>query len=315
MRGIIIIGDVCTVGGWWCRGGGWGLVSAKCVLFLDTFSCTDHNRNCIVSTNCLQATVQLPGKLSQLCIWQWNCHSSAPGSETVTALHLAVKLSQLCTWQWNCHSSATGSETVTALHLAVKLSQLRFCVQVLERRWEKERERGGSESLLTSFADDFGRVNSAVCTARHKSSQENFTKTTLLSKQIFWPDQADACFSWIATRKKCCFTSTETVGLLGTGAQDGHLNFHTAPELWIASQSPFLYVWFTLVDSTGRLVAAMNLAIQYSSPLVPYSLLCSVEVAHVHQSPLSHWWFQKEIVLPPPCLLFWPLAGNLGHLT
>ena len=31
---------------------------------------------------------------------------------------------------------------------------------------------------------------------------------------------------------KCCFTSTETVGLLGTGAQDGHLDFHTAPELW-----------------------------------------------------------------------------------
>ena len=30
---------------------------------------------------------------------------------------------------------------------------------------------------------------------------------------------------------ECCFTSTETAGLLGTGAQDGHLNFHTAPEL------------------------------------------------------------------------------------
>ena len=29
----------------------------------------------------------------------------------------------------------------------------------------------------------------------------------------------------------CCFTSTETVGLLGTGAQDGHLDFHTAPGL------------------------------------------------------------------------------------
>ena len=26
---------------------------------------------------------------------------------------------------------------------------------------------------------------------------------------------------------KCCFTSTETVGLLGTGAQDVHLDFHT----------------------------------------------------------------------------------------
>ena len=30
---------------------------------------------------------------------------------------------------------------------------------------------------------------------------------------------------------KCCFTSTETVGLLGTGAQDVHLDFHTAPEV------------------------------------------------------------------------------------
>ena len=29
---------------------------------------------------------------------------------------------------------------------------------------------------------------------------------------------------------QCCFTSTETVGLLGTGAQDVHLDFHTAPE-------------------------------------------------------------------------------------
>ena len=31
---------------------------------------------------------------------------------------------------------------------------------------------------------------------------------------------------------KCCFTSTEIVGLLGTGAQDGHLDFHTVRELW-----------------------------------------------------------------------------------
>ena len=30
---------------------------------------------------------------------------------------------------------------------------------------------------------------------------------------------------------QCCFTSAETVGLLGTGAQDVHLDFHTAPEL------------------------------------------------------------------------------------
>ena len=31
---------------------------------------------------------------------------------------------------------------------------------------------------------------------------------------------------------KRCVRSTETVGLLGAGAQDGHLDFRTAPELW-----------------------------------------------------------------------------------
>ena len=36
---------------------------------------------------------------------------------------------------------------------------------------------------------------------------------------------------FLAELVECCFTSTETVGLLGTGAQDGHLDFHTAPEL------------------------------------------------------------------------------------
>ena len=42
----------------------------------------------------------------------------------------------------------------------------------------------------------------------------------------------------VALGLSCCmrthvvevFTSTETVGLLGTGAQDVHLDFHTAPE-------------------------------------------------------------------------------------
>ena len=33
---------------------------------------------------------------------------------------------------------------------------------------------------------------------------------------------------------QCSFTSTETVGLLGTGAQYIHLDFHTEPELCAA---------------------------------------------------------------------------------
>ena len=36
---------------------------------------------------------------------------------------------------------------------------------------------------------------------------------------------------------KCCFTSTETVGLLGMGAQDSHLDFHTTPVLCVQDES------------------------------------------------------------------------------
>ena len=38
-------------------------------------------------------------------------------------------------------------------------------------------------------------------------------------------------------RLKGCFKSAETMGLLGMGAQDVHLNFHTAHELWAAAVS------------------------------------------------------------------------------
>ena len=37
--------------------------------------------------------------------------------------------------------------------------------------------------------------------------------------------------TYIIRLAEYCFTSTETVGLIGTGAQDGHLNFQSAPEL------------------------------------------------------------------------------------
>ena len=44
-------------------------------------------------------------------------------------------------------------------------------------------------------------------------------------------EQVRLVTEWKRCMVECCFTSTETVGLLGTGAQDGHLVFHTAPEL------------------------------------------------------------------------------------
>ena len=43
-------------------------------------------------------------------------------------------------------------------------------------------------------------------------------------------DKKGIAIIWIMLAE-CCFTSTETVGLLGTGAQYGHLDFYTVPEL------------------------------------------------------------------------------------
>ena len=45
------------------------------------------------------------------------------------------------------------------------------------------------------------------------------------------------------------FTSTETVDLLGTGAQDVHLDFHTAPEL-SPSLSLFLMIILMVLVTT-----------------------------------------------------------------
>ena len=42
---------------------------------------------------------------------------------------------------------------------------------------------------------------------------------------------------------ECCFTSTETAGLLGAGAQDGQLDSHTAPDLCpLGGQELFDYI-------------------------------------------------------------------------
>ena len=49
------------------------------------------------------------------------------------------------------------------------------------------------------------------------------TEVAVLNDQ---PDRLTLESSWL----KSCFMSTETVGLLGTRAQDVHLDFHTAPE-------------------------------------------------------------------------------------
>ena len=50
------------------------------------------------------------------------------------------------------------------------------------------------------------------------------------------PQLSTAPELWRVGWLKRCFTSTETVGLLGTRAQDVHLDFHAAPGLCLLSR-------------------------------------------------------------------------------
>ena len=50
---------------------------------------------------------------------------------------------------------------------------------------------------------------------------------------------------------ECCFTSTETMDLLGTVAQDGHLDFHTALEPRSFPGPLALYNWVRCLDLQG----------------------------------------------------------------
>ena len=102
------------------------------------------------------------------------------------------------------------------------------------------------EHVTFDFCSDLENVGECLCTPENSTTQKlsiiivintknltirKFEKQLVIESCPFnctgSPQDIRGC--WL----KCCFTSTETVGLLGLGAQgqDDHLNFHAAPEL------------------------------------------------------------------------------------
>ena len=61
---------------------------------------------------------------------------------------------------------------------------------------------------------------------------------------------------------ECCFTCTKTVGLLGTGTQDGHLDLHTAPVLYAETVERHLFLvpaWCLAVAVVKEMIAQVPL--------------------------------------------------------
>ena len=87
--------------------------------------------------------------------------------------------------------------------------------------------------MTVLFPTDFQTLNS------HKQDEKHDLKKTKKQNVVrlfffFFPPpflSSEPVVLLQVRLAECCFTSTETLGLLGTGAQDGRLDFHTAPEL------------------------------------------------------------------------------------
>ena len=71
-------------------------------------------------------------------------------------------------------------------------------------------------------------LDHAVCCASAASSGRSLH---LIISQLRTKCSSSNCPNHVNIVVECCYTSTETVGVLGTRAQDGHLNFYTAPEI------------------------------------------------------------------------------------
>ena len=124
-------------------------------------------------------------------------------------------------------------------------------------------------------------------------------------------------FRWLSWAERC-FTSTETVGLLGTGAQDGHFDFHTVPELWRCAASLVTAMYHPVghydvppcwsLRCTILLVATMYRLSgrawrQPTSQASPWSLQCTASLEVILQwlnFAVLNWGWQPQ----QPCLLF-----------
>ena len=126
---------------------------------------------------------------------------------------------------WNSLTSPS-SKTKTAFS-PLKPTYLPFQHGLQHRGQHGHEDVGplGGEGLQHQLHDAQDEHDALCLEVRHQIGQGGRQHAGVLLKQsgIF------GFSSWL----KCCFTSTETLGLLGTGAQDAHLDFHTAPELQV----------------------------------------------------------------------------------
>ena len=119
-------------------------------------------------------------------------------------------------------------------------------------------------------------------------------------------------------RCKCCFsyeiTSTETVGLLGTAMTlEGHLDFHTALELWtpVSVQMRFSFFQSRSLDSHGSQFLCQRCAQQWTLKLLKLRLKIIKQWQLIDESFVVCCCYNCYVVLGVP-LLVCPAARAPG---
>ena len=105
---------------------------------------------------------------------------------------------------------------------------------MLVQRFEPQEGGGGASQIsiimiiIYVYMRNSSKETTVMCgETLQRTAMESLHSVKELSVRSVIQSKTLCTSGWL----KCCPTSTETVGLLGTGAQDGHLDFHTAPEL------------------------------------------------------------------------------------
>ena len=115
-----------------------------------------------------------------------------------------------------------GNEERGAMHDTIHLNNATPSMRTERSGSEIEKKQATDKHKIPSFI-----LHSEVRVSNRQNRQQRNKK---IASFILHSDETDGNEKR-GRMLKCCFTSIETVGLVGTGAQDGHLDFHTAPEL------------------------------------------------------------------------------------
>ena len=217
----------------WLVGVGWGV---KARLRSPTRK-TEEARDCHLNKNSVKAMspchCAVTSILHNCC---FNCCAEQSHKDMSIALLLSNNWSKRSPPFWSLAIAEQLVYYAVAVSTAVQ-SRVTRTVSVallLSNKWSRKvqlSEPSSTSLLLISSGLSWGSSTTSLLLISPGPTDESLTSLWEFSSSPSSWSHLDSLSNLMLLQ--CCFMSTETIGLLGTGAQDNHLDFSTAPELWL----------------------------------------------------------------------------------